>query len=147
MPGYGLPTGTKGLLPWKWGHDRLTRSHNFLLVTVRPDKRPHAMPVWGVWADGHFVFSTGAGSRKAKNLARNRRCVVCTENAAEAVILEGRAKVLDPKIAVERYGAAYRRKYAPYTLDPKMGTIFEVAPRVAFGMCEKRFRDATRWTF
>jgi hypothetical protein len=48
MTGYGLPKGRKGLLPWTWAQRRLARSHNYWLITVRPNRRPHAMPVWGI---------------------------------------------------------------------------------------------------
>ncbi len=34
MPGYGLSTSGRGLLPWKWARDRLTRSHNYWMVTT-----------------------------------------------------------------------------------------------------------------
>ena len=91
MPGYGLPRGTKGLLPWRWAETRLARSHNYWLITVKPDSTPHAMLVWGIWVDGHFYFSTGRQSRKARNLAVNRACIVATERADEAVIVEGTA--------------------------------------------------------
>jgi pyridoxine/pyridoxamine 5'-phosphate oxidase len=50
------------------------------------------MPVWGVWADDRFYFSTGRQSRKARNLAANAACVVCAERADEAVIVEGVAE-------------------------------------------------------
>src|ERR1700754_5101834 len=89
MPGYGMPTGTKGLLPWTWAEERLRRSHNYYLMTVRADGAPHAMPVWGIWADERFYFSTGATSVKARNLAANASCVVCTDKPAEAVVVEG----------------------------------------------------------
>jgi len=35
------------------------------------------VPVWGVWLDDAFYFSSGAKSRKARNLAANPNCVVC----------------------------------------------------------------------
>src|SRR5919109_5523167 len=89
MPGYGLPKGSRGLLPWRWADQRLTRSHNYWIITSRPDGTPHAMIVWGVWEGGRFYFSTGRESRKARNLAKNPSCIVCTEKAAEAVIVEG----------------------------------------------------------
>ena len=79
IPGYGMPRGSKGLLPWPWAEQRLRRSHNYWMMTVRPEATPHAMPVWGIWVDNRFVFSTGASSRKARNLAANASCVVCTE--------------------------------------------------------------------
>jgi hypothetical protein len=93
MPGYGLPKGTKGLLPWKWAEDRLKKSHNYWITTVRPDGSPHTMVVWGLWLEGAFYFSTGKQSRKARNLAENPRCIVATERAEEAVIVEGEAQL------------------------------------------------------
>ncbi len=81
IPGYGLPEGTKGLLPWSWAEQRLRKSHNYWITTVKPDGSPHASPhtmvVWGLWQDGLFLFSTGSQSRKARNLAENPKCIVC----------------------------------------------------------------------
>src|ERR1700686_5110178 len=85
MPGYGLPKGTKGLLPWRWAEQRLTKSHNYWITTVKADGSPHTMVVWGLWRNGTFLFSTGRQSRKSRNLEKNRDCVVCTELAREAV--------------------------------------------------------------
>ena len=144
MPGYGMPRGKKGLLSWRWAQQRLEKSHNYLLMTVRPDATPHAMPVWGIWVDNRFVFSTGASSRKARNLAANANCVVCTEKTAEVVIVEGTAAVVPD---ASPFAPIYHRKYKPWKLDPEMGPIFEVRPRAVFAMYEKRFKDATRWVF
>lgn len=147
MPGYGLPRGRRGLLPWRWAEQRLKRSHNYWVVTVRPDRRPHAMPVWGLWLDGAFFFSTGGRSVKARNLARNARCVVCTEQAAEAVVMEGTARPVKDKPLLARIAVPYRRKY-DFALDPALGPVFAVRPRVVFGLDEKRFlAAATRWGF
>jgi general stress protein 26 len=147
MPGYGMPTGTKGLLPWKWAEDRLRTSHNYYVMTVRPDATAHAMPVWGIWVDGRFYFSTGAKSVKARNLAANPSCIVCTENSAEAVVVEGTASALDASARIAELSPHYTKKYKGFTLDPKMGPIFEVRPKVAFGLRESTFKSTTRWTF
>lgn len=147
IPGYGMPRGNKGLLPWTWAEQRLRRSHNYWVMTVRPDAVPHAMPVWGIWVDNQFYFSTGAQSRKARNLHANPACIVCTERTAEAVIVEGRAAIVSDTSVVQRLAPVYHRKYKPWKLDPDMGPIFEVRPRVAFAMYEKRFKDATRYSF
>ena len=104
-PGYGLPAASKGLLPWTWAEQRLKRSHNYWITTVKPNGAPHTMVVWGLWQDGQFVFSTGSKSRKARNLAQNAACVVCTEDANEAVIVEGTAEIAD---------VAARRKFLPH---------------------------------
>jgi nitroimidazol reductase NimA-like FMN-containing flavoprotein (pyridoxamine 5'-phosphate oxidase superfamily) len=148
MTGYGLPKGRKGLLPWTWAQRRLARSHNYWLITVRPNRRPHAMPVWGIWVEDVFYFSTGRKSRKARNLARNPYCVVCNEQADEAVIVEGVAREVTNGARLLRLSAPYLAKYKPWKLDPDMGPVYAVRPRVAFAMYERRFVEAaTRWRF
>jgi general stress protein 26 len=147
MPGYGMPTGTKGLLAWAWAEKRLRGSHNYYVMTVRPDATPHAMPVWGIWVEGRFYFSTGARSVKARNLAANAACVICTETSAEAVVIEGTASALTDAARIDALSPSYSKKYKSFTLDPKMGPIFEVRPRIAFGLREKTFKSTTRWTF
>ncbi|MGH9538824.1 MAG: pyridoxamine 5'-phosphate oxidase family protein [Terriglobales bacterium] len=153
MPGYGLPENTKGLLPWKWAEQRLKKSHNYWITTVKPDGAPHTMVVWGLWLDGAFLFSTGSQSRKARNLAANQKCVVCNEDAHEAVIVEGTAG-LAPVAVRREFLKKYQRKY-----DFDMATmekdilsmkepVFSVRPRLAFGLYEKKFMaSATRWKF
>jgi nitroimidazol reductase NimA-like FMN-containing flavoprotein (pyridoxamine 5'-phosphate oxidase superfamily) len=145
MPGYGMPAGTEGLLPWAWAEERLQISHNYYVMTVRTDATPHAMPVWGIWVDDRFYFSTGAKSRKARNLAANAACVICTDNAAEAVVVEGTASPMDDAVRLAVIAPHYARKYKSFTLDPKMGPIFEVRPKVVFGLSEKNFKATTRW--
>jgi len=43
--GYGFPEGTKGLLSWAWAEQRLKKSHNYWITTVKPDGSPHTMVV------------------------------------------------------------------------------------------------------
>ncbi len=154
MPGYGLPAGKKGLLPWKWAADRLSKSRQYWVATVRPDGRPHVMLVWGLWLDDGFYFSTGSKTRKAQNLEMNPACVVGSENSEQAVIVEGAAEKLRDVAAIRNFLARYERKYkwdmsgmAAGMLELKE-PVFLVRPRVAFGLWEKKFAStATRWTF
>src|SRR5262245_43588536 len=139
MPGYGVTRSRRGLLRWTWAVRQLKRSHNYWIVTIRPDGAPHAMPVWGLWVDDRFYFSTGSRSRKARNLAGNPRCVVCSERAAAAAIVEGIATPLADRSLLRRLAAAYHRKYRPWTLDLDLGPVYEVRPRVVFGVAEKTF--------
>jgi hypothetical protein len=150
MPGYGIVEATEGdgLLPWAWAVDHLVASHNYWLATSRADGRPHCMPIWGVWIDGVFCFSTGAASAKARNLASNARCVVTTERADDAVIVEGTATLASDGEFLTRAGQLYAAKYPPYKLDPSMGPILVVKPSIAFGFIElKMTNTATRWIF
>ncbi len=146
-PVYRVPQAMEGSLPWEWANERLTNSRNYLIMTVRPDGRPHAMVVWGVWLDNAYYLSTGATTRKAKNLAANPNCVVCNENVEEAVIVEGQACQLAEEDIPESAFALYLEKYA-CKLDPQMGPVFKVTPQVVFAMPEKLFpAGATRWIF
>jgi hypothetical protein len=149
MPGYGISTSRKGLLPWSWARERLERSHNYFVGSTRPDGRPHVMPVWGVWHGDAFYFSTGRESRKARNLVRNPSCVVCAERADEAVIVEGKAAEIAPAKIPAAVRKAYRAKYK-YALDPQLGPVFRVAPEKVFGFIEQEEKfatAATRWEF
>jgi hypothetical protein len=149
MPGYGIPADTKGLLPWGWARQALGNARRYWIASARLDGNPHAMPVWGVWVNDCFYFSTGAKTRKARNLARNPHCVVCVERGIRAVIVEGVASKTAPSKVPKEAFVAYRRKYR-MALDPQLGPIFCVRPRVAFAFIEsdKDFaRTATRWKF
>lgn len=103
------------------------------------------MPVWGVWVDDAFFFSTGRKSRKGQNLAANPACTITNDDGAEAVIIEGAVDEVKNKAALERMAAAYVKKYK---MDPRsMGEpIFRVRPGTVFGFIEKSFpKSATRW--
>lgn len=152
-PGYGFPETSKGLLPWSWAEQRLKKSHNYWITTVKPDHSPHTMVVWGLWQDGRFLFSTGSKSRKARNLERNRNCLVCTERAHEAIIVEGIAEIADVA-ARRKLLPAYERKYKFDMSSMKddilsmKEPVYAVRPRLVFAMWEKHFQSkSTRWKF
>lgn len=156
-PGYGFPKSKKGLLPWSWAEQRLKKSHNYWITTVKQDgsaqPAPHTMVVWGLWMDGRLLFSTGSQSRKARNLAQNTNCVICTELADEAVIVEGVAEIADVA-ARRKFIPVYEKKYKWDLTSMKddmlsmKEPVFAVRPRVVFGLYEKKFLDAaTRWKF
>jgi len=147
MDGYGVPQSDKGLLPWDWARERFERSHNYWLITTRPDGLPHAMPVWGVWLEDAWYFSTSSTSRKSRNLEQNGKCVVCNEDAAEAVIVEGVAERLNDRDIPARAFTDYQAKYG-WDLDPKRGPVWKVSPTTVFAMPEKLFPEGvTKWVF
>jgi PPOX class probable F420-dependent enzyme len=150
MPGYGiLPPGEgPGLLPWSWAAERLASSHNYWLATTTPEGRPHVMAVWGIWHGDALYFSTARDSRKARNLARNPHCVVCTENAKEAVIVEGQASLVTDSAIMTELPQAYLAKYGEGL--PADASVYQVQPQVVFGFIEEGEQfagTATRWRF
>ena len=147
MPGYGSAE-TEELFPWSWAVERLERGHNYWFATTRPDGRPHAMPIWGVWCDGAFYFSTGRQSRKARNLAANPHCVVGVEVGEDAVIVEGTVEEVTEAARLKRFAEVYGPKYE-WNMEGFAEPVFVVRPAVAFGFTEtgEFAATATRWTF
>ena len=154
MPGYGLPDGPDGLMTWSWAEQRLEGSHNYWLATARPDGRPHMMIIWGLWHLRAFYFSTGSRARKARNLERNVHCVIGTERADEAVVIEGTAELVRDPDRLREFLSHYQRKY-DYDMSAMQEDVlalrepvFAVRPSVAFGLEEKSsLQNATRWRF
>ena len=141
MPGYDVEGGDSGLLPWSWATDRLTRSHDYWLATVRPDGRPHVMPVWGAWDGEHVRFSTAPRSRKARNLTADPRCTLTTDVAQEPVVVEGTAELVTDRAEVEAFTAASNAKYETgYAIDFYLeNALFRVRPSTVFGLVEAEF--------
>src|ERR1041384_6761796 len=81
------------------------------IATARSNGQPHVMPVWGVWIDGAFYFSTGTRSRKARNLVENPRCAISCEVGEDQLIIEGQAQLVDDPEMRRRFGSAYQTKY------------------------------------
>jgi PPOX class probable F420-dependent enzyme len=152
MPGYGTlgPEEGTGLLPWSWAVERLTGSRNYWLATVRPNGRPHVMPVWAVWDQGHLWFSSSLASRKIRNLQADPRCTLTTEDAAAPVVVDGVAEIVTDPEALARMlaleNAKYSTDYAIDMLDPSKNATVRVRPRWAFGLDSADFTGSpTRW--
>jgi hypothetical protein len=142
-------------LPWHWATVRLTEARNYWIATTRPDGQPHCRPVWGIWLEGAFYFSTG--SLAAENLAANPAITVHLESGSEVVILEGSAEPVSDATLVERVVGLYKRKYQ-WDTDPndQSGPFYAVRPQVAFGWLSDAsgldrgaafHGTATRWRF
>ncbi len=144
---YGLKA-RKQYLPWGHAEERLAKALNYWVCTVRPDGRPHAVPVSGMWFDGAFYFGTARNSCKAANLARNCNVSVHLESGSDVIILEGKAEEVDPKAISRELDAVSRKKYKmPLTIMPG-SVLYRVRPRVALAWLEKDMRGtATRWEF
>lgn len=153
MPGYGIksPDEGSGLLPWAWAEERLARSHDYWLATVRPDDgRPHLMPVWGMWDGAALWFSCSGRSRKTCNLLATRQCSISTDDAIEPVVLEGAAELVeDPGLLrsmLDRENAKYGTDYGMDMVDPAVNATFRMRPQRAFGIDSNDFTGSpTRW--
>jgi hypothetical protein len=164
-----------GTTPWDDARERLTNPepgrHNWL-ATVRPDGRPHLMPVLTFWLDGALHFVAGEGTQKGRNLAADGRCVIGTESRelpSLDIVVEGRAEPLSDEEAVRRIteqlnsngwplearGDEVHGPNAP-TAGPSPYRIFRVEPTKGFGLPgtygmdqfqQDELPKPTRWEF
>lgn len=151
MPGYGILDADKGkgLFPWSWASQRLAQAHTYWLATNRNGGAPHVMPVWGLWLDNSFWFSTANRSRKARNLADDPRCVISCEVGEDQVIVEGTAELIEDTELKRRFAEAYAPKYG-WDMEGFAEPVYEVRPSMVFGLTsagDEFASTATRWTF
>ena len=155
MPGYGIQAIGDGssLISWAWVDKMLSKARNYWISTTRPDGRPHAVPVWGVWREGAFFFGTGKRSQKERNLKNNPWLVVHLESDDEVIIIEGRVeRVADPDLFAN-IAEVYSAKYDWSPLDGLEGDLpedpyYRLKPEIAFAWSEAEFPEtATRYLF
>jgi hypothetical protein len=151
VDGYGLggAPADGSALPWSQVVGWLTVSRNYWVSTTRADGRPHAMPVWGLWADAALWFSTDPTSIKGRNLQDRPDVVVHLESGDEVCILTGRAeRVTDPD-ALATFDDRYDAKYdvRPSSMGEAAG-VFVLHPATALAWTEADFAtSATRFAF
>ena len=147
---------------WAEARGQLEQVSTYWLATVNPDGVPHVMPVFGVWSDGALYFTSGEAARKAKNLARNPRCVITAAGKSLDLIVEGEAvKVRDEarlqhvaKLYASKYGwhvtvqdGAYSADYGAPSAGPPPYELYEVRLVTVFGLGTDEPYGATRWRF
>jgi Pyridoxamine 5'-phosphate oxidase len=77
------------------------------LATINEDGSPHVTAVGALWLDGTYWFQTGAGTRKARNVARDPRCSVAVSIRDADVVLEGDAARVTDARSVTRAAKAW----------------------------------------
>lgn len=101
----------------------MARAHTGKLATVRPDGRPHVVPIWFERDGEQIVFTTWHTSVKARNLRHNPWLSLCVDDEAPPftyVKVEGTAEFTDDldelrhwatRIAARYMGAALAETY------------------------------------
>lgn len=154
MPeGYGIPEGEANTLPWSFVEEQLAAALNYWIVTVRPDGRPHAMPVWGAWLNGKLYIEGSPDTRRHRNLGANPHVVAHLESGNQVVILEGEAYAAgkpEPDLGAslsKAYTAKYKEQgYAPGPDAWDNGGLYAIHPRKVFAWTTFP-QDTTRWRF
>ncbi|MBI3761403.1 MAG: pyridoxamine 5'-phosphate oxidase family protein [Chloroflexi bacterium] len=84
------------------------KDRNVWVASVRPDGRPHLVPVWFVVADGKWYITTAPGSVKARNLQASAKIALALENGDNPYVVEGEAQAVKPSKEVVRL---FKEKY------------------------------------
>ncbi len=97
--------------PWEQALARLEKAGTYWLATVRPDGRPHVVPLLAVVVDGAVHFCAHDASRKMRNLAADPRCVITASEDSLDIVVEGEASAVRDEGALRRVAEAYGAKY------------------------------------
>jgi F420H(2)-dependent biliverdin reductase len=111
-------------------HDRLRTEANVWMATVRPDGRPHMVPIWFVWVADKFWIATGIKAVKVNNLRSSPLITVALEDGNRPIVAEGSAVLHDTLAAVPiSVMGAFSQKYQ-WTLSDEPGgvCVIEMTP-------------------
>lgn len=120
------------------------------------------MPVGVLWIDGAFFFNAGPGTRKAKNPARDPRCVITVATYDFDLVFEGRAERVVDEALLQRIADVYEAEgwetsdvrdgalfaeYSAPSAGPPPWYVYRVVPETAFALGTSKPFGATRWRF
>jgi len=153
-------------LTWSSAHDLLESGPKgplagFFLGTVGRDDRPHVAGVGVVWDDGDLYFTSGPGTRKARNLAANPACTFAVKLPGMDLTLEGSARRVTDAATLQRVVALYRDLGWPAEVEgdgftapfsaPSAGPppwhLYRFTFDAVVGLGTAEPHGATRWTF
>jgi PPOX class probable F420-dependent enzyme len=83
------------------------------LSSVRPDGRPHLVPVWFLWDGAAILIFSKPGAQKVRNLRHSPHVMLALDSADEGediVLLNGRAELLGadaPQPTLPEYAEKY----------------------------------------
>lgn len=141
--------------PSTGGPDR----HTSWLTTTNPDGSPHVRPVGVVTMGGAWCFTSGPGTRKSRNLARDPRCTMSVATHPFDLVIEGQAERVngdDLKAVAEAFAAggwparvdgdAVTAEFSAPSAGPPPWHAYRVVPLVvyAFGTAEPYRRHPLR---
>jgi general stress protein 26 len=110
--GYSSPEATAR--PWSDVDAVLTDAQMYWISTVRPGGRAHVTPIPAVWTDGALHICTGDQEQKARNLARDPRCVLTTGtdriDAGLDVVVEGSVTRVTDQATLQRLAGLWKER-------------------------------------
>jgi hypothetical protein len=114
-----------------------------------------------LWLDGKFYFTSGAGTRKSRDLAANPNCALSVALPNLDLVVEGTATQVTDDATLQRLAERYAAQgwparvgdgalTAPYSAPsagPPPWYLYVLTPITAFGVATAEPYGATRWHF
>jgi nitroimidazol reductase NimA-like FMN-containing flavoprotein (pyridoxamine 5'-phosphate oxidase superfamily) len=102
--------------PWQATEDVLSAAQMFTLTTVRPDGRPHVVPLLALWDRGAVHFSTGPEEQKHHNLDHSALVTLTTTTGNRFahgldVTVEGEAERVTDQQRLEALAALWPQRF------------------------------------
>ncbi len=164
---YGLP-----LVDWERVEARLSggplagpepHDPRSWLATTNADGSPHLTGIGPLWVSGCFYFTSGASTRKARNLARDPRCTLGVSTEEFDLGVDGDAAVVtEPDVVadlaarfaaggwpagVDDSGVALTAEFSAPSAGPPPWQVYRLTPREATAVLSAEPGGATRWRF
>lgn len=102
--------------------------HTTWLTTINSDGSPHVMAVGVQSADGTWYFTSGPGTRKSRNLARDPRCTLSVATESFDLVIEGTAERVTDRDELTTVAAIYAAGGWPAEVDGEAFTAPFSAP-------------------
>ncbi len=109
------------------------------LGSVRPDGRPHLVPVWFLWDGSSVLIFSSPKTQKIRNIQHEARVVLAmddTDDGEDVITIEGTAELIDePEMtpALPAYRAKYEQEmkainYTPESMAAGYSQTIRVTP-------------------
>jgi Pyridoxamine-phosphate oxidase len=157
-------------IPWSRALDQLVATQasdtadapqTWWLSTIGRDGQPHTSGVGAWWDEDRFYFTSGARTRKSRNLAVNPKCAIAVALGDLDLVCEGTASKVTDAATLERVAkrardggwpatvkdGAFTAEYSAPSAGPPPWDLYVMIPKVAFGVATKEPHGATRWRF
>jgi hypothetical protein len=133
----------------------------WFLTTATPDGIPHATGIGALWHEGELYFTSGPGTRKSRNLARNPAATLSVSLEGIDLVFEGDAtRVADPEtlgIVAKRYhddgwpvevdGDGLTGPFSAPSAGPPPWHVYRLGFANVYGVATDEPHGATRWGF
>jgi nitroimidazol reductase NimA-like FMN-containing flavoprotein (pyridoxamine 5'-phosphate oxidase superfamily) len=136
-------------------------AHTHWLATTGPDGRPHVVPVGAAWHEGAFYFTSGAGTRKSRDLARDPRCSIVLAAQGLDLTVEGSAVIIRDETRLRALAevfagggwaptvkdGAFHHEYSAPSAGPAPWDVYAFKPKTVYAFATAEPFGATRWRF